>query len=564
MFVAYNKFYPPSLANIESRGASPDRSHQAYLDELINKGVLGLASYLFVLLSFFALAWRLMRSAADWRTQTLMAACIAAVVAHAVEGLTGIPIVSTLMLLWVTIGAVVVTGGLMGSYALPGAPPAPSPEPVAEPVAEPGAAGGRGAGRGQRGARRGGTARGTPRPAAGQGVPRGGVGAAGLAIYAVVMALAIGGAWAFNVDNVYADMRFQQGMGYTESRSAGIEAQLVGASYYLDAIGQEPRQDFYYLSLGRSLMTIVALRAEELQAQGQPLGQPDSGARVETLTRLPDALALQDFVLQRSPAELMSYAEAVLKRARELNPLNKDHYANLGRMYNFWYQTLGGGQDPELLRTAVGWYRQGHEIAPQDVTILNEYASAVARLGDYPEAERLLEKSRELDPRYPDTALRLGELLRLQGRPAEATDQYLAALERNPRALDGQIAGISAALRGHPEQILRLRAQYEKALAARPDDPALLSIVGLLSDRAGDLAGAADAFGRVVQVQPENLEARQNYTLVLSDMMQYERAAGEAQALLERAEQGGQVTEQDRAALQALLDYLRARAASGS
>src|SRR5262249_11925300 len=54
MFVAYNKFYPPALANIEARGASPDRSHEAYLDELVTKGLLGLISYLFVLLSFFA------------------------------------------------------------------------------------------------------------------------------------------------------------------------------------------------------------------------------------------------------------------------------------------------------------------------------------------------------------------------------------------------------------------------------------------------------------------------------------------------------------------------------
>ncbi|HWQ11794.1 MAG TPA: hypothetical protein VNL77_03290, partial [Roseiflexaceae bacterium] len=114
MFVAYNKFYPPALANIESRGASPDRSHQAYLDELITKGLLGLISHLFVLISFFALAWRLMWRATDWRTQVLLAACTSAVVAHAVEGLTGIPIVSTLMLLWVMIALVVVAGGLMG------------------------------------------------------------------------------------------------------------------------------------------------------------------------------------------------------------------------------------------------------------------------------------------------------------------------------------------------------------------------------------------------------------------------------------------------------------------
>ena len=97
MFVAYNKFYPPALANIEARGASPDRSHEAYLDELVTKGALGLASYLFVIISFFALAWRLLGRTDDWRTQVLCIAGVAVVVGHSIEGLTGIPIVSTLI-----------------------------------------------------------------------------------------------------------------------------------------------------------------------------------------------------------------------------------------------------------------------------------------------------------------------------------------------------------------------------------------------------------------------------------------------------------------------------------
>src|SRR5262249_60703870 len=84
MFVAYNKFYPPALANIEARGASPDRSHEAYLDELVTKGLLGLISYLFVLLSFFALAWRLARRVDDWPMQLLFIACIAVVTSHMV------------------------------------------------------------------------------------------------------------------------------------------------------------------------------------------------------------------------------------------------------------------------------------------------------------------------------------------------------------------------------------------------------------------------------------------------------------------------------------------------
>jgi tetratricopeptide (TPR) repeat protein len=379
-----------------------------------------------------------------------------------------------------------------------------------------------------------------------------------MAIYAVIGLLALVGAWSFNVDNVYADMRFQQGQSYTESASAQLDQQIVGTSYYLDAIRMEPQQDFYYLSLGRSLMTIVALRAEA--SQGAALGTPPTDARVESLLRLDDPADVQEFVLQRQPLELMGYARAVLERARDINQLNKDHYANLGRMYNFWYQTLVDSQDPALLQQAIEWYRRGHEVAPQDVTILNEYASAVARTGDYEQAARLLDQSRRLDPRYTDTALRYGELMRLQERYAEAADGYLALLAQNPHALDSQIAAIASDMQAAPDQLRRLRDAYTAALASDPGDPALLAAVAVLSDRAGDLQQAAEAFGQVVQQQPDNLEARQNYTLVLSDLLQYEQAAQEAEALLAAAERQGRLAPEDRGGIEALIIFFRSQA----
>lgn len=53
MYVAYNNFYPPELANIESRNASPDRSHNETWDALVTTGFLGLIAYLTVFTSIF-------------------------------------------------------------------------------------------------------------------------------------------------------------------------------------------------------------------------------------------------------------------------------------------------------------------------------------------------------------------------------------------------------------------------------------------------------------------------------------------------------------------------------
>jgi tetratricopeptide (TPR) repeat protein len=559
MFVAYNPFYPPSLTSLEARTASPDRSHQAYLDEVINKGILGLISYLFLLFSFFALAWRLATRVTDWGLQVLITAAVAAVAAHAIEGLTGIPIVSTLMLQWVSFALVVVVGGIAGEYRLPGAAPV---QPVAAPapaVAAPATPARQRGGRRAQAVRRGSSS--TGRSAASRTRSEGR--AAAMAVYAVILILVFLGVWAFNVDSVLADMRLQQAQGYIDNQSARLDQQIVGASYLLDAIRMEPDQDFYYLTLGRSLMTMVSLRTDEARRVGAPLGQVDPNASVAALLQLDDTAELQAFVLRRTPMELMSYARAVLLRAQQLAPLNKDHAANLARMHNFWYQTLSGGQDRAALVQAIEWYQRAHAIAPQDVAILNEYASAVARSGDYDKALALLETSRSLDPLYNDTLLRKGEVLRAQGRYAEAVDEYLALLDRDPYVLDGQISVIATALSSDPAQLTRLRDRYSAAHAARPNDPQLSSIVGLLSVRAGDLETAAGAFAEAVRLQPDNLEARQNYTIVLSDLLRYDQAAQQAQELLTIASQRQETTEQQRAAIEALLGYLRQRAGGG-
>lgn len=59
MYVAYNKFYPPALADLESRNASPDRSHNETFDTFVITGLLGFLAYLFLFSSvfYFALRW---------------------------------------------------------------------------------------------------------------------------------------------------------------------------------------------------------------------------------------------------------------------------------------------------------------------------------------------------------------------------------------------------------------------------------------------------------------------------------------------------------------------------
>jgi hypothetical protein len=59
LYVAYNRFYPPELGQLEARNASPDRSHNETFDALAFTGLLGLAAYLalFTAVFYYAMKW---------------------------------------------------------------------------------------------------------------------------------------------------------------------------------------------------------------------------------------------------------------------------------------------------------------------------------------------------------------------------------------------------------------------------------------------------------------------------------------------------------------------------
>jgi cyclophilin family peptidyl-prolyl cis-trans isomerase/tetratricopeptide (TPR) repeat protein/O-antigen ligase len=58
MYVAYNRFYPPELATVEARNASPDRSHNETFDALVITGVTGFLVWQALYLSVFYYGFR--------------------------------------------------------------------------------------------------------------------------------------------------------------------------------------------------------------------------------------------------------------------------------------------------------------------------------------------------------------------------------------------------------------------------------------------------------------------------------------------------------------------------
>ena len=102
MYTVYNRFYPPELATVEARNASPDRSHNETFDTLVITGLAGLLAWQALYLTVVHFAFRylgVVRSRRDtwvfaglWAGGALLAAATALIVADPVYVGVAVPV----------------------------------------------------------------------------------------------------------------------------------------------------------------------------------------------------------------------------------------------------------------------------------------------------------------------------------------------------------------------------------------------------------------------------------------------------------------------------------------
>ena len=398
MFTAYNPFYPPELAYYEQRGASPDRSHQAWLDELVTKGALGLLSYFWLFGSAAVLALRQTFRSRDWNTRVLSIAALSAIVAHFVEVLVGIPIVSTLTMLWATLGVLVAGGKLEQREELVAADQQPveaqSERLAVAAIGTPAMAASGNVVLTAQTARRGNktrTGRGTRAGAAktGRDVAIHSGSSPYRWTYPLLIVATLALVWTANLRNSYADMFLNQANSFSPRN---LNEEAFAYQKLLRAVEADPREDYYYLQLGNALLRMVY--PYKLSAQ-QEFGE-SSAARPDQ--QLADLFADRGGEIERvewllrdnSAEQMLRYTQMVLEQAWRLNPSNKDHPANLGRLMSLWARRAGGGA-PKL-QEAAEWFETARRIAPNDANLANELATVQAMQGNLEQAEATFRK----------------------------------------------------------------------------------------------------------------------------------------------------------------------------
>ncbi len=294
--------------------------------------------------------------------------------------------------------------------------------------------------------------------------------------------------WSYNL--IRADIIYKQGGGF--ANSAALNEKQVGILHYERAIEYAPREDYYYLFLGKAYLEL---------AQGLPDTTPRS---------------------QRE--EVFLRAEEVLKRAREINPLNTDHSANLARFYKSWAARIAldlrseelspeertqlEDKRHQLLTLSLENYQIALRLSPHNPILWNELAQLYAvELADPQKFEATIAHSLELDDGFEQTWMLLGDIRSAQGDIEGAIEAYQRSLEIRENCTVRRVVGTLLAQEERWEDAIQtLETSLEKCDGSR-EAWEIYRVLAIAYANLGRIAQAQEAAVRALELAPAEQQA---------------------------------------------------------
>jgi tetratricopeptide (TPR) repeat protein len=174
-----------------------------------------------------------------------------------------------------------------------------------------------------------------------------------------------------NLKVIHADVTFKMADPFLKNGQWQVATFL-----YKQALVLTPKEDHYYLFLGRSYL---------------------EQAKITDATTDQDNLVLQ--------------AEKDLKLAQSINPLNTDHTANLARLYSWWAgKATTTSTRADRAEKASDYYATAVMLSPNNSTLWDEWAILFMQLiGQPQQALDRLQHALELDAKYSFTQGLLGD-----------------------------------------------------------------------------------------------------------------------------------------------------------
>ena len=272
-----------------------------------------------------------------------------------------------------------------------------------------------------------------------------------------------------NVRIIKADVVYKQGQRFEGENSWDSAIQI-----YRKAIEIAPNEDYYYLFYGRALLERAKLES--------------------------NAQTRQAYFLE---------ALAALQEARELNPLNTDHTANLARLHRNWAEIeLDAEQRKQKLLKALSYYKEATQLSPNNAQLYNEWGLVYYLLGDVESALAKYEQSLKLDDRFDQTYVLIGDIYLARKDWPRVIASYKKAVELNPRLLQGWSAlGYAYSQLG---QVADAITANLKILEYAPQDYGTLKNLAILYNQEGSfdtaLSYAEQALAGAPQEEKQVLE----------------------------------------------------------
>ncbi|MGC9397517.1 MAG: tetratricopeptide repeat protein [Anaerolineae bacterium] len=126
-------------------------------------------------------------------------------------------------------------------------------------------------------------------------------------------------------------------------------------------------------------------------------------------------------------AQLFAAADRTLARARDLHPLDLEHYANAGILHAAWAEI-----DPGHLEEAVAYYEQAFRLAPTRVSLRVELGRIYHHHARYRDALTQYDAALAIDPRSVEACYSAGLAWEALGESGRARAAFERALELDP------------------------------------------------------------------------------------------------------------------------------------
>ncbi len=337
----------------------------------------------------------------------------------------------------------------------------------------------------------------------------------------LVMTLLVGAvAVVTNLHPIQADVIYKQADSWERQGQWPVAIQ-----HYRRAIDLAPREDFYYLYLGRAYLEY--------------------------------AKTIEDPAVQRT---VLERTEGTLMTAREINPLNTDHSANLARMYRTWAQlTTDEETRREMIQRSAENYAVATRLSPQNAILWNEWGLLYLAAGEFEEAQEKIAHSLEIDPDFEQTWTVQADLYANQNMITDALEAYERALEIDPQQTDVWLrVGDIRRQQGNLEEAAEA---YEQALEQRPNNAQVWRVLGSVYAQIGRPEEGIWALDRALDLAPEDQgtwDTHRMLAILLSQVGEQDRAVAHATEALQTAPEEQQV------GLEELLAQLESGAEGGT